>query len=291
MNSSNQNTTFYLKFAALLTIIKWKTVVLTALAQYIAFLFAFNNKGNIAHSLAEYKVHLIIVATALFLAAGNILNNFYDAERDLVNRPKKARFQHLVSKAFTLRLYVLLNTLGTLVAFFASWRIGLFFVVFGFALWFYSHKLSKQVFVGEFAASLLAVTAFFSLILYYHTISFLALVYGYSLFMVLFSREVHKAIKSMKGDIVFGYKSIATTIGIVPSIRLFQVLILVSIISDIFLIYMMGKVEIIGLLILISLLKLITVGIVAKDVVGRKKWAKRMLQLIIAVYILGIAWL
>jgi 4-hydroxybenzoate polyprenyltransferase len=177
------------------------------------------------------------------------------------------------------------------VAFFASWRIGLFFVLFGIALWFYSHKLSKQVFIGEFAASLLAVTAFFSLILYYHTISFLALLYGYSLFMVLFSREVHKAIKSMKGDIVFGYKSIATTIGIVPSIRLFQVLILVSIISDTFLIYMMGKAEIIGLLILISLLKLITVGIVAKDVVGRKKWAKRLLQLIIAIYILGIAWL
>lgn len=266
-------------------------VVLTAIAQYVAFLFAFNNKENIVHSLHEYKVHFIIVATALFISAGNILNNFYDAERDLVNRPNKARFQHIVSKAFTLRLYLLLNTLGTAIAFIASWRIGVFFILFGIALWFYSHKLSKMVFVGEFTASLLAVTAFFSLILYYHVITADILVYGYSLFMVLFSREVYKAMRSIKGDILFGYESIATTIGIVPSIRLFQVLILASVISDAFLVYHIQKVPLIILIAVILMLKTVTIAIAAREIVLRKHWIKNLLQLIIALYIFGIAWL
>lgn len=291
MNSNSTNNSIYLKIAALLTVVKWKTVVLTALAQYIAFLFAFNNQNNLEHSLHEWKVHLIILSTALFISAGNILNNFYDAERDLVNRPNKARFQHLVSRSFTLKLYMLLNTLGTAIAFYASWRIGIFFIVFGIGLWFYSHKLSKMVFIGEFAASLLAVTAFFSLILYFHTFNIQFLTYGYTLFIVLFSREIYKAIKSIKGDIVFGYSSIATTIGITPSIRIMQVLLALSLLSDGYLIYGTDKLPLMITLATIMLAKIITISITAKEVVMRKKWVNKMFQLIIAIYILGIAWL
>lgn len=291
MNAQAQNNSIYLKIAALLTVIKWKTVVLTAVAQYIAFLFAFNNQANLDHSLHEWKVHLIILSTALFISAGNILNNFYDAERDLVNRPMKARFQHLVSKAFTLRLYFLLNTLGTAIAFYASWRIGLFFLVFGVGLWFYSHKLSKMVFIGEFTASLLAVTGFFSLILYFQTINLQFLNYGHSLFIVLFSREVYKAIKSIRGDVVFGYRSIATTMGITPSIRLMQVLLVFSMLSDAYLIYSTDKTPLIAVLSVVMVLKIITIAFTAKEIVMRKRWVNRLFQLIIAIYILGIAWL
>lgn len=291
MNTASQNNSFYLKFAALLTVVKWKTVVLTAIAQYVAFLFAFNNQANLDHSLHEWKVHLIILSTALFVTAGNILNNFYDAERDLVNRPNKARFQHLVSRAFTLRLYLLLNTLGTAIAFYASWRIGIFFVVFGIGLWFYSHKLSRMVFIGEFTASLLAVTGFFSLILYFQTINLTFLNYGHSLFIVLFSREVYKAIKSIRGDIVYGYRSIATTMGITPSIRLMQVLLVFSMLSDAYLIYSTDKLPLIAVLSTVLALKMVTIAFTAKEIVMRKRWVNRLFQLIIAIYILGIAWL
>ena len=58
----------YLKLVALLSSVRWKNVLLTMFAQYVAFLFAFNTKENIVQSLGEVNVHLIILSTALILA-------------------------------------------------------------------------------------------------------------------------------------------------------------------------------------------------------------------------------
>jgi len=134
-------------------------VAFTAIVQYIAFLFAFNTKENILSSLGEVKVHLIIVSTALLLAAGYIINNFYDVEKDLINRPHRTRFQNIVSRAFKLRFYLLLNVLGLGIAMYASFHIFLFFLFHAFALWFYSHKLSSMVLIRELSASFLTVLA------------------------------------------------------------------------------------------------------------------------------------
>ena len=209
----------------------------------------------------------------------------------LINRPNKARFQHLVSRAFTLRLYLLLNTIGTLVAFYASWRIGIFFLAYGMALWFYSHKLSKMMFVREFAASFLAVTAFFSLLLYFQMITPGFLVYGFSLFLILFAREVYKDIRSVKGDVILAYKTIATTIGVIPSIRVFQVIVAISILPNLLLISTMEKWPLILVMGLIGVLDLIAILRLPNDVVFKRAWVHRLLQLIIALYIAGIVWL
>lgn len=246
-----------------------------------------------AYSLHELKVHLIIWSTALFLAAGNIMNNFYDAERDLVNRPLKTRFQHLVSKPFTLRLYLLLNTIGTLLAFYASWRIGVFFVLYGLGLWFYSHKLSKMLFIRELAASILAVTAFFSLLLYFKMVTVEFMVYGFTLFLVLFSREIYKDIRSLRGDIIYGYQSIATRLGVTSSIALFQAFLFMSIMPEIMMIFVFFKEQMILQLLLeaVIILKVALAVVLPRDVVARKNVASLLLRAIIAIYIVGLAWL
>ena len=76
-NTFQKRDSVYLKIVALLSSVRWKNVLFTAGAQYIAFLFAFNTKENIFQSLAEVKVHLIIASTAFILAGGYIINNFY----------------------------------------------------------------------------------------------------------------------------------------------------------------------------------------------------------------------
>ena len=116
----------FLKLVALLSSVRWKNVLFTAIAQYIAFLFAFNTKEQLWNSLGEVKVHLIILSTALILSGGYIINNFYDIEKDLINRPHRTRFQNLVSRGFKLNLYFLLNFLGLAIALYASLRIFLF---------------------------------------------------------------------------------------------------------------------------------------------------------------------
>ncbi len=88
-NTFQKRDSVYLKLIALLSSVRWKNVLFTAGAQYIAFLFAFNTKENIFQSLAEVKVHLIIASHALILAGGYIIKNFYDVEQDLINRPHR----------------------------------------------------------------------------------------------------------------------------------------------------------------------------------------------------------
>ena len=277
----------YLKLIALLSSVRWKNVLFTAGAQYIAFLFAFNVKEDIWHSLAEVKVHLIIASTAFILAGGYIINNFYDVEKDLINRPHRTRFQNLVSRGFKLNFYLLLNFIGLSIALFASWRIFLFFFAYGTLLWFYSHKLSKIVLIRELTASFLTVLAFFSLTIYFKTLPLSFFLYGMNLFFVLFAREIYKDIIWLKGDVIQGYESIATKAGLETSRRIFQVILISSIIVDGVFLWVHTKPELFYMLGSIAILKTIMLILIAHNV----KPIHRLLQLAILLFIVGIAWL
>jgi 4-hydroxybenzoate polyprenyltransferase len=276
-----------LKLIALLSTVRWKNVLFTIIAQYIAFLFAFNVRSEIWQSIREIKVHMIIASTGLLLAAGYIINNFYDIEKDLINRPSRTRFQNLVSRGFKLNLYFLLNVIGLGIAFLASWRIFIYFLVFSFLLWFYSHKLSKMVLVRELSASFLSVMAFFSLVLYFKMFTLPFFLYGMSLFFLLFAREMYKDVVGVKGDVVHGYNSIATTIGVVPTKRLFQVIIISSLFVDAAFLWLNSKPEFYWVLGVTALLKITLIPLI--DI--NPKPMHRITQMAIVTYVLGILWL
>lgn len=277
----------YLKIVALLSSVRWKNVLFTVGAQYIAFLFAFNTKENIFQSLAEVKVHLIIASTAFILAGGYIINNFYDVEKDLINRPHRTHFQNLVSRGFKLNFYLLLNFIGLSIALFASWRIFIFFLAYSSLLWFYSHKLSRMVLVRELTASFLTVLGFFSLVIYYQVMSLPFFLYGMSLFFLLFAREIYKDIIGLKGDVVQGYESIATSTGTEVSKRIFQVILISSLTVDAVFLWVHTKPEFFYVLGGIAILKTIMLILIEHNT----KPIHRLLQLAILLYIAGIVWL
>ena len=278
---------FYLKIIALLSTVRWKNILVTVFAQYLAFLFAFNTKDDLWNSLVETNVHLIIAATAFILAGGYIINNFYDLEKDIINRPHRTRFQNLISDGFKLKFYLVLNTIGLLIAFIASWRIFIFFLIYGFLLWFYSHKLSKIVFVREMTACFLSVLAFFSLALYFKMVMMSFVLYGTSLFFALFARELYKDIIWLKGDVVNGYQSIASTKGIKFSKLLFQIILISSILIDLCFNFYMPKEE---LLYMMATMGVIKIGLIFLISINTQP-IHRIMQLLIMLYILGIIWL
>ena len=278
---------FYLKIIALLSTVRWKNILATVFAQYIAFLFAFNTKDDLWNSLVETKVHLIIAATAFILAGGYIINNFYDLEKDIINRPHRTRFQNLISDGFKLKFYLVLNTIGLLIAFIASWRIFIFFLIYGFLLWFYSHKLSKIVFVREMTACFLSVLAFFSLALYFKMVAMSFVLYGASLFFALFARELYKDIIWLKGDVVNGYQSIASIKGIQFSKLLFQIILISSILIDLCFNFYLPKEE---LLYMMATMGVIKIGLIFLIGINTQP-IHRIIQLLIMLYILGIIWL
>ncbi|MBI1306219.1 MAG: hypothetical protein GC181_06355 [Bacteroidetes bacterium] len=200
-----------------MSIIRWPNVLFTALAQYIAAIKIFTPGIPWYEVLKDFKLHSIVFATAAIVAAGFIINSFYDLEKDLVNRPHKTLFDRVVSKASCLRTYIILNIIGLFFSALGSTKILIFFVLFSFALWFYSHKLQKIPLVREFSASLLSVASFFSIGFHYQFISWPVIALGVILMMILFNREVVKDFRHYEGDKVAGNQTLIFIIGITNS--------------------------------------------------------------------------
>jgi len=105
----------------------------------------------------DVKIHGIIFCSLMSIAAGGLINQFYDEEKDKIIKPFRARLQAFLKKKYFLYFYLILNILSLGISLYLSWRIFLYFIVYQFFIWFYSHKLSKILLVNNFTYVLLSV--------------------------------------------------------------------------------------------------------------------------------------
>ncbi len=179
--------------------------------------------------VTDYKLHAIVLASVFSIAGGFIINNFYDYEKDLINRPHLTIFTRIISKKTTLNLYILFNILTILVALSASLKIGLFFLIFISALWIYSHKLQKMPFIKEFAASVLSITSFFAIVLHYNRFYNFIFIYGVFFMSLVYSRELIKQFMNYNGDKAINISSIPVLLGIDKAIYFSNFIMVLSI--------------------------------------------------------------
>jgi 4-hydroxybenzoate polyprenyltransferase len=203
-----------LKVIALFSVVRWYNILLTILAQYIsAFVFIRHSHGSYAHILTDFKLHGIVLASIFSIAAGFIINNFYDFEKDLINRPKNTLFNRIISKKTSLNLYIAFNLLALLIAYLSSFKIGVFFTAFVLALWIYSHKLQKIFFIKEFAAAMLSITCFFAVLLHFNTFYTFIFIYGAYFLSIVYARELIKQFLNYTGDKILQIQSIPVVLG------------------------------------------------------------------------------
>ena len=74
--------------ASILNLIRWKNLVLITLVQ-VLIKYALFESFNIELTLNTLQFTLLVIATLFIAAAGNIINDIYDIETDLVNKPEK----------------------------------------------------------------------------------------------------------------------------------------------------------------------------------------------------------
>ncbi len=202
------------KLSALLSLVRWYNIFFLALAQYLAVIFVLNDPNHWFTTLSNHNLHLIVFASLFSVAGGYIINNFYDLEKDLINRPNKTLYEKILRQSTTLRLYFLFNAVGALLAALVSFNVFLFFSAFIFLLWFYSHKLKKITFIGNMTAALLSITPFFAIFIYYHLSDWLIITYVSFILLIIFIREIVKDLEALKGDVIIGYPTLPVTIGI-----------------------------------------------------------------------------
>jgi 4-hydroxybenzoate polyprenyltransferase len=210
---SRKNKHLLLKIVSMFSVIRGYNIPIIALAQYLSAIFILAPEKRALSVLLDFNLFIIVIVSSLTIASGYIINNFYDSEKDLINRPNKSQLDRLVSQKTKLKVYFSVNFIVFLLSFFVSFRAVLFFSTYIFLIWFYSHKLKKMAIVGNMTAAFLAVLPFFAILLYYKNIYPQIFAHANFLFLLLIIREIIKDLENIKGDIANDYQTIPVMFG------------------------------------------------------------------------------
>ncbi|MEA1785559.1 geranylgeranylglycerol-phosphate geranylgeranyltransferase [Arenibacter sp. GZD96] len=232
-----KNKLLLLKLLSLFSVVRGYNILMIVLAQYLASIYILAPSLPLREVVFDGHLFVIVLASALVIAGGYIINNFYDAEKDLINKPTKTMLDRLVGQRIQLTTYFILNFLSVFLASYVSFRAVLFFSAYIFGIWFYSHKLKKIAFVGNFVSATLAITPFFAVFVYYKNFETVIFVHAMFLFLLILAREMIKDLENMAGDLVQNYKTIPVLYGIKVSKQLITVLVTLTLVPALLLIY------------------------------------------------------
>ncbi|MBA5792334.1 geranylgeranylglycerol-phosphate geranylgeranyltransferase [Flavobacterium sp. xlx-214] len=214
MATSRQLKRTLLKIFSFFSVIRGYNIIVVILAQYFSAIFIFGSHLRAITVLKDFNLFLIILSSALAIASGYIINNFYDTEKDLINRPNKSQLDKLVSKNTQLRTYFALNFTSACLAWLVSWRAVAFYAVYIFLLWFYSHKIKKNYpIVGNITASLLVLLPFFGILMHFANFSWGIFAHAFYLYLILLIREFVKDLENIKGDFANNYQTVPVRFG------------------------------------------------------------------------------
>ncbi|MGB2416396.1 MAG: geranylgeranylglycerol-phosphate geranylgeranyltransferase [Flavobacteriaceae bacterium] len=195
-------------------VVRGFNLALIVIAQYITAIFIMApSSQSLSQILLDRSLFALILATVGAIASGYIINNFYDSEKDSINRPHKSTLEQYVSQNTKLILYFIINFIVVVIASYVSFRSVLFFSIYIFAIWFYSHKIKKMPIIGNLVSAILTITPFFAIFLYYKNYSGLIFIFGFYLFLILSMRELVKDLENLKGDFSLEYKTIPVVYG------------------------------------------------------------------------------
>lgn len=219
-----------LKLLSLFSVVRGYNILILVIAQYLASIYILAPQKPLAGVLFDHELFVLVLASSLAIAAGYIINNFYDSEKDRINRPTKTLIDNYVSQRTKLSVYFLLNFLTVVLASYVSFKAVAFFSIYIFFLWLYSHKLKKYPFIGNMTASILAVVPFFVVFIYYKNFEPVIFLHATYLFLVLSLRELVKDLENIKGDFVQAYRTIPVVYGIRFTKRIASVLVFLTIV-------------------------------------------------------------
>ncbi|MFH6767825.1 geranylgeranylglycerol-phosphate geranylgeranyltransferase [Gaetbulibacter aquiaggeris] len=202
-----------IKFFSMFSVVRGYNILIIVLAQYLTSIFILAHNKSLRHVIFDINLFMLVLASVATIAGGYIINNFYDSEKDLINRPIKSKLDRLVNQNTKLSFYFVLNFIAVIFASYVSFRSVIFFSIYIFGIWFYSHKLKKLPFIGNLTSAILTITPFFAVFIYYKNFESVIFVHATFLFLVISMRELTKDLENIKGDLALDYHTIPVVYG------------------------------------------------------------------------------
>ncbi|HMB99600.1 MAG TPA: geranylgeranylglycerol-phosphate geranylgeranyltransferase [Flavobacteriaceae bacterium] len=226
-----------LKFFSMISVVRGYNILIIVIAQYLASIYILAHDKPLREVIFDWNLLMLVMASAATIAGGYIINNFYDSEKDLINRPQKSMLDRLVSQNTKLSFYFVLNFIAVILASAVSFRAVVFFSLYIFAIWFYSHKLKKLPFIGNLTSAILTIAPFFAIFVYYKNFEHVIFVHAMFLFLIISMRELTKDLENIKGDLAQNYHTIPVVYGEKVSKTMLTVLCILTLIPATLLIF------------------------------------------------------
>ena len=212
MSSSDKNSLTLTKILGAFYVVRIHNIFLLVFAQYLTSIFILSSSES-WKIIFDKNLFLVILCSTICVVSGFIINDYYDTKKDSINTPIKFKLGESINDKTKLLLYFFLNLLVVLVSSLISLRAIVFFSIYIFFIWFYSHKLRKLVFIGNLFYSILTITPFFAILLYFKKIEFIIIAYALFLFFILLLKDIVKDMKNIKGDFSVNHKTIPVVFG------------------------------------------------------------------------------
>jgi 4-hydroxybenzoate polyprenyltransferase len=215
---------------SILNLIRYKNLLLIILLQVLIKYALFASFG-VSVTLSLFEFMLLVLATICIAAAGNVINDVYDVETDLVNKPHKVIVGNSISEKTALNLFIILNVIGVGIGFYLSNRIGrsgfaALFIIISVLLYIYATYLKQTVLIGNIIVSVLVAMSIIIVGLFdllpaitpqnqQTQLAIFKIVFNYAVFafMINLLREIIKDIEDIDGDSKTEIKTLPVVIG------------------------------------------------------------------------------
>lgn len=160
----------------------------------------------------EKRVILACFSAVLIMAAGNVINDYFDAKIDRVNKPFRPIPAGEIQSASAFKFAIILFAFGIFLSIFIKLSVVIFAILISIGLFYYSASLKKTVLFGNIAVSLFSGFAFI-----YGGIAAenfqVALIPALFAFLFHLGREIVKDLEDMEADGSKGLKTLPIKYG------------------------------------------------------------------------------
>ncbi len=201
-------------FGPFFRLVRLPNLLIILFAQFMVRIFVIGPKEQWKTIVTDPAFLLLCTSTLLIAAAGYIINDYYDIKIDLTNNPKRV----VIGKVFTRRVALftpfLLNILAIFISLFLGWGIFITVFVSGFLMWYYSNTLKRLALWGNITISLLTGVSIYYLSFLSKNNVNMVIIYAVFAFTISLIREIIKDMEDIKGDTLYGCKTLPIVWGI-----------------------------------------------------------------------------
>ena len=227
------------KIPSIFRLVRFPNLVIIAFTQYAMRYLIMEPllPSSFDLQFGDFQFALLVFSTMLIAAAGYIINDYFDTQADLINKPKRVVVGVTIHRRMALILHAVMNIMGVGIGVYLAFYIKLptlsmVFLIATGLLWFYSTNYKRQFLVGNLAVSIL--TGLVPLMVILFEIPLLNREYGevmlrnnatfgylvawvgafsFFAFVTTLIREVIKDAEDFEGDSAYGMKTVPIVLG------------------------------------------------------------------------------